>query len=452
MDLSICINTYYGTNPYRFRQLLASLFVEPNIDVWSKQIQKYIELLKTLGTEDNFDTIVNIVNAWFKSEVCGNCLRNANNILVKQKDKNLVIPMSDKLITFIMLLTDSNSHFSVLNCMTTEDNKNKFNIFDEHNLNMIYKYHENITQYLMYVLQAMVVKTYISKNNNFETIQDYIKDMLSNGFKLTNLELLYDKKLQFTFMIDGFSGIKYETFERFYATLPYKLFVEINNKNNLKLNYLTYKLHPEYEYVFKNYYILEFENKYPDLSIKTIHDIIKEFASLMPFKIILDGTKYKTTVQINRNIFLKNNHDKIVEFLDDDDFSGSIVARYNYAINGLNTMMHRYEQNKFKMMKLLKAVDSSVNTNELSKLNLIQFRYFMLEYYTELMNKYCPQKINHATVLNVKQKYKNELEKIKELIDEVKKYNLLNCHAIELNSKIVKIMHGFWEIIILPFM
>lgn len=483
MNLSICINTYYGTNIYKFRRLLASLFVEPDYEPYLKYIDKYIKLLSRLDSGDNFETIVNIINAWFKDGINGNCMRYGNDVMVKLKNRDLLIPMDDKLITFMMLITDCRSVFSTIKCDRSVDAKH------------IYTYTPELEFNLILSLQAIIVKKYIDLNKEFETIQEYITDLLQHNFKLTNIKDLTNENITFTFMIDSYSGIKYESFERFYAMLPRDLFEIIKDKYRLNVKYEDFKnennkekliiksksesniqieeklitksesesnihiektnnISEDREYIkdkIRDYFDNEYQNNYSEDSIKQLHNTIMEFSNFIPFRIFISGTKYKTTVQINRNIFMAHHIDKFIQFLDDDDFSAGLFTRYEYSVRSANKAIEYFEKNKKELIEIIEKGDKRINTKELKKLNYFDFRSFIYHYFSNEIKSIKKGKINYEKLVEIKSKYKERLSYLKELFTKMTYYDIINCLTINLKSQKIIHMSGFWEYIIMPY-
>ena len=439
MNLAICINTYYGADIYRFRRLLASLFVEPDYEPYLKYIEKYVDLIKQLGEEDNFKTITNIINSWFKEGINGNCMRYGENVMIKLEDKNLLIPMNDKLITFMMLITDYRSVYSTINLDRSFNPKH------------IYSYSDNLEFNLILSIQSIIVKKYIDINNQFETIQEYIQDLLQHNFKLTNMDQLVNENITFTFMIDSYSGIKYESFERFYAMLPENIFNQLKTEYNWKFEYDKFKLYEETIEPVKKYFTNVYQNKYDEDAIKRLHNTIIEFSTFIPFRIFISGTKYKTTVQINRNIFMAHHIDKFIQFLDDDDFSGGLFTRYEYGVRSANKVIENYEKNKHEIMKIIKKGDKNVNIRELIKLNYFEFRCFIYHYFSDNIKMIKQGKIDYKKLIKLKEKHKTKLEYLQTLFEKLSHYDMINCLTINIKTRAILHMSGFWEYIIMPY-
>ena len=265
------------------------------------------------------------------------------------------------------------------------------------------------------------------------------------------MDQLVNENITFTFMIDSYSGIKYESFERFYAMLPENIFNKLKTEYNWKFEYDKFKLYEETIEPVKKYFTNVYQNKYDEDAIKRLHNTIIEFSTFIPFRIFISGTKYKTTVQINRNIFMAHHIDKFIQFLDDDDFSGGLFTRYEYGVRSANKVIENYEKNKHEIMKIIRKGDKNVNVRELIKLNYFEFRCFIYHYFSDNIKMIKQGKIDYKKLIKLKEKHKTKLEYLQTLFEKLSHYDMINCLTINIKTRVILHMSGFWEYIIMPY-
>ena len=446
--LNIGITCYHGNNKHKFKRMLASLFVTPNILSYENIVNEYSNLIKIItekisnNNKTNYELIKLCVKSWFEKGIQFNdefkITRIDNYILIKNNDTNLQLQFNDELIKLILLITDSNSHFSINN-----DN--------------LFVYNNTLICYVGQILCCNIVKKYIDLNHKFETIKEYIDDMLQYDF-------IYDKPIpnnliEFTFLIDGYSGIKYESFERFYHSLQKQLFDKICPNEE----YISYKLKPDLKSIIKEYFENEYNNTYENTS--ELIGIIQEFKTLTNHVVKINGTKYKNLVQINRNIFMMKHENSFIQFLDDDDFSSSIFQRYTQAMTGINLLIEN--DNRIILIDLITSIEKCrkyiaikrkqkinlINTYDLMKLDYYQFRQFMKKYCGELIRFIFNGKIDYKNLTKIyNDKSLNTLRiRFKHLYDEYKSCDMTNQMSGYIYEKRNNIMSGFWSFTIQPF-
>ena len=100
-----------------------------------------------------------------------------------------------------------------------------------------------------------------------------------------------------------------------------------------------------------------------ELPNKDLMDIIEEFKQFHK-NVIVSGTKYHTSVTVNRNIFLKNHKSDYVCFCDDDDISCSIDVKVELFRIYLNYIYYQIKDTNLRTIPEFKKYVGSENVIE----------------------------------------------------------------------------------------
>lgn len=202
-----------------------------------------------------------------------------------------------------------------------------------------------------------------------------------------------------------------------------------------------------------------------------LHDIDETFKTIIDdFKkihknTIVSGTKFHTSLTVNRNIFLKNHKTDYVCFCDDDDLSCSIDTKYELFVIYLNYIYHKIQTNSKALLdeikqdeKLKKTIQYITNTprNLLTTEQIINI--------TNKFRKSAFEFLKNLPTLNVKPKIieKNgktfEIKPYKFSTQLAKKMyfalSFFGPHFFTTYSDKYKsygITYGFWSLIIPPW-
>lgn len=397
--MNLGVNCYPGSNKFKFRQILASLFVDVDCNDVSKNdceeiISMYDFIINQIKLNDNF--FINTLNS-----ILINKNIEFNELLVSQLKKD------DEIIVIIYRYNNakkfifSDKVYLLFESLLYFKNELNYSLLNSSNIKIIYK--------------TYIYVKYFKEYNKFNSIQEYINDMLKKSFK--RAKTFNADEVKVVFLIDGISGYKYKDFQDF-----------ITRFNFLTKNELTKKKLPD----LKLYFESEFKNDQRD-ELNELMNIIDEFKILYK-NVDVIGTKYMNHCTINRNIFMSNYNDKPLTFIDDDDISCSLYKKYKYL-----------QQN----LEHYKYIPNTEIVNEINKLTGLNL---------EIVDRKSRYEFVEKVFLWMLDKYKVENEVTKQLINNLEiiadepEYI---SYAINLHEKLIKNIsiegNGFWLKFILPY-
>ena len=296
--MNIGINCYPDSNKFKFRQILASLLVDVDCSGITKNdcdqiISIHEFIINKIKSDDNLfiHILISILN---------NKTIDFAGLLVTQMHLN------NKLIVLIYRYNNmkkfvfSNNIHILLNSLLYFKDLLNFSILTSSSLKIIYK--------------TYIHTKYFKEYNKFDTIQQYIDDMLKKGFK--KAKSVNTNEVKVIFLVDGISGYKYKDYQDFMNRFDF-------SSNNI------FKSKPN----LKKYFEIEFKNDRRN-ELNKLMLIINEFKTLY-YNVDIIGTKYTNHCTINRNIFMANYNDKPLTFIDDDDISCSLYKKYKYLRQNL---------------------------------------------------------------------------------------------------------------------
>ena len=298
--MNLGINCYPGSNKFKFRQILASLFVDVDCnDVFKNDCEEIISMynfiINQIELNDVFFINVLIFMLTNKNIEC-------NELLVSQLKKDnkifVVIYRYNNMKKFIF----SDKAYLLFESLKYFRDQLNYSLLNPSNIKIIYK--------------TYIYVKYFKEYNKFNTIQKYIDDMLKKGFK--KAKTFNTDEVKVVFLVDGISGYKFQDYQDF-----------ISRFNFLTKNETNEKTLPE----LKKYFETEFKNDQQN-ELNELMNIINEFKILYN-NVDVIGTKYSNHCTINRNIFMSNYNDKPLTFIDDDDISCSLYKKYKYLQQNL---------------------------------------------------------------------------------------------------------------------
>lgn len=344
--MNLGVNCYPGSNKFKFRQILASLFVDIDCkDISKNDCEEIISM---------FDFVVNRIklNDVFFINILISILINKNiefnGLLVSQLKKDnkifVIIYRHNNMKKFIF----SNKVYLLFESLKYFRDQLNYSLLNPSNIKIIYK--------------TYIYIKYFKEYNKFNIIQEYIDDMLEKGFK--KAKSFNTDEVKVVFLVDGISGYKFKDYQDF-----------ITRSNFLTENETIEKTQPN----LKKYFETEFKNDQRN-ELNELMNIIDEFKMLYN-NVDIIGTKYSNHCTINRNIFMANYNDKALTFIDDDDISCSLYKKYKYL------------QQNLKYYKYVPNIEIVNEINKLTNLNLEivdrKSRYeFVEKVFLWILNKY----------------------------------------------------------------
>ena len=238
-------------------------------------------------------------------------------------------------------------------------------------------------------------------NNQFNSISDVMKSLQEYNFKTYDLNQFKDK-FEISFICDSNSGHNYKDYDDFVERMPKIIKNDIITKNMSTLDY------------FNTVYQNDVTNE-----LNEIKDIFNEFTSLVnPIKTYFVGTEYCNHCNVNRNKFMEDNMDKFIFFSDDDDFNSPLTQKIkhveSYIRNYTNTVV-----------PIIRSITKT--TDQRSEwINIKRKIYYTITSLCKIKHMLDNQSIN----------------KLKELIYAVCKYDLCKLYMGRLYSKELEIADG----------
>jgi hypothetical protein len=221
-----------------------------------------------------------------------NCYYNSNIYLLRQQLASMFVNLNEQLINETV--------------KQTKQEKKQYNIDDD------IKFKHFISSSFVY--------NYYKQQRQFNTIKEYIIDMLTYGFKPLKK---INTKFIITLIVDGLNNELTPNFEYWYNNMDTNDFQKIKDKFKLKANYDNILYDKEFKLYAQKYYYEYWNNKNNLTNIFNTYNELKQLTINLPIDIELIGTKYHTNLMVNRNLFMQLNDKIPVKFLDDDDFSCS---------------------------------------------------------------------------------------------------------------------------------
>lgn len=321
--MNIGITCFPKNNKFRFRQLLASLLVDVNLTGFHEDIKNLSDLIKQLlysFRDENTNTRLNLIVLILK--------------LYYEKKSNFIrwdlcVDISyNEIETFLTVTNYGNEIFFktktissyLISVLLTDIQKFCLSI-------------EELVSYdcLKLYIKTIIVYNYIKLNKQFNSITEYINDMLKNGFK--KMKKFNTNDVNVYFISDGMSNTIYENENDFIYRIKYNDFI----KKFPEHEYDTLTKNLNLQNKLKDYFKNEYKNNCSN-DLKELKKIFSEFKNLYNNTKII-GTKYgKYNAGVTRNIFMSLYNDKPIMFIDDDDFSCSLYKRYKY----LNMELKQY--------------------------------------------------------------------------------------------------------------
>lgn len=433
------INTYPRCNKFKFKKLLTSLLLKPNIQ---KDFIKKIDNNVLEFTQFLMKLNVSALKSYTNIEL--------NQIINDYLKFKIGLINSSKYLMFIKNSDETYRVKIIFNQDKFEDPKDK-DIKEKPKKVMpeIYEYHtfETIEHYNFpnecnihteYIIgddtcqnQEQVI---LSLFDSYKVIQEYqnlqddtltnmINSMLQKGFKFVDT-----KDIDIEFIIDGIKSYakNSDMFKNRISRLDYpKLAIDSNKPYSDYLN----NLDPIKLTDFENKITHEHEN-----GLSELVSIINDFKDIYAGNVTICGTKYHCNLPINRNIFMSKHQNDYKMFCDDDDLSANLDFKlYNFNLykrtmydiyTNMKTMkyIHQYED-IYKIKTPDDYIEFRKQLYQLSKQHNenISFKFNMLDCYCLMSH------INYDNDKIIK--YEN---------DTSKNNNLNFCM-------------GFWSIIIPPY-
>ena len=195
---------------------------------------------------------------------------------------------------------------------------------------------------------------FMSRLKNCDTKFTSINECLTTCIKQFNFRLIRKPKTKFNIVlqVDCLGDNIVPNFEYFYNTMDFNHFLEIvmwnfnitkkeymdqfggksldYNRPNKYFNYSTARQNENFKTIAKKYFETEFKNKSEfGNKIKIIYEELKDLSKKIGFNVILRGSKYHTSLTINRNYCMSHTNGNWTKFLDDDDLSCSLNSLEN---------------------------------------------------------------------------------------------------------------------------
>lgn len=356
--MNLGINCYCGTDIYKFRRMLASMFVKPLIKISEEDHLNLIKMFnfcekKTKNIIDFLDLIHIIIH---KKEF------NYGTIYIKTEINNETNQIKILIIRYI-----SKKQFIFNKSILI-----LFKCFDYHRQPITNNIIEN-RKLLKKLCYIYIYINYININNQKNTINEYIEDLIK--YNMVKKKYI-NEDIKIIFIIDGISGKMYENYKDY-----------LNRGDLFEINY--YK-----ENLEKHFNEINDKTENLNLVIKTIEEF-----KLLYNNVEIIGSKYSNNCTINRNIFMSNYNDKPIMFIDDDDISCSLYERYKLYNKIMSN--YKYIPNKECIKKI----------NDLTGLNMeINNRKNRYEFVKNVFLKIKKDKIFNIEIIDLLKEIINETE------------------------------------------
>lgn len=276
--MDICITCFHGSNIYELRRLIASLFLNVNMDEIKENLKiqntKFNE--KTAKLEDN-------KNERYEHICYAAFMDRLNNVKFETLNEYIIHGLKQG----FSLIKKPNSKFVII---LQVDGLSKDKVPD-------FEYFYNTLEFNTFK-KIICWKFNMSENKFIEL--DYIQSVLNKN-----------------------NDIDVETRDKALKKLEDEKFV---------FNYDTAKLNEEFKKIALDYFNEVYDNKTNLSNILKIYKELKVYCDKFDIDLHIRGSKYHTNVSINRNYCLQHPYSDYIKFLDDDDLSCSINVLEQYLM------------------------------------------------------------------------------------------------------------------------